>query len=155
MEKIVIHLSSRSEFEAALKEFPELTSENKLVKKSLAVVKRYTPGILHYLSKQRILAHLPSFLIEIHSETLLTEAEARRRLGNWLQRKMIRRLFYVVAELLVMPFTAFVALLPGPNVVFYMLFVIFYFHAKAFLSLRRIKVEELNISLVKNGSGTR
>jgi hypothetical protein len=149
MEKIIIHLSSRSEFEADLKEFPELTSENKLVKKSLLVVKRYTPGILRYLSKQKALAHLPAYLIEIHSAEEIPEVEVRRRLGNWMRRKMIRRLIYVVVELLLMPFTAVVALLPGPNVVFYLLFVIFYFHAKAFLSLRKIKIEDLNISLQK------
>lgn len=150
MEKIIIHLSSRSDFEADLKEFPELTSENKLVKKSLAVVKRYTPGILRYLSKQRTLAHLPAYLIEIHSHEEIAETEARRRLGNWLRHKMVRRMFYVVLELLVMPFTAFVALLPGPNVVFYLLFVLFYFHFKAFLSLRKIKTEDLNISILKD-----
>ena len=151
MEKITISISA-AELQIDLKDFPELSSENKLVKKSLAVVKRYTPGILRYLSKQRVLAHLPDYLIEIHSQGEMSEAEARRRLGNWLRRKMIRRLFYVAAELLVMPFTAFVALLPGPNVVFYLLFVLFYFHFKAFLSLRKIKIEYLKISLFKNGA---
>jgi len=150
MEKITIAISAASEFQIYLKDFPELSSENKLVKKSLAVVKRYTPGILRYLSKQRILAHLPAYLIEIHSEEEISEAEARRRLGNWMRRKMIRRLFYVGIELVVMPFTAFVALLPGPNVVFYLVFVLFYFHLKAFLSLRKINSENLNISLLKS-----
>lgn len=150
MEKITIAISASSELHIDLKDFPELSSENKLVKKSLAVVKRYTPGILRYLSKQKVLAHLPIYLIEIHAQADISEAEARRRLGNWLRRKMIRRLFYVLIELLVMPLTAFVALLPGPNVIFYLLFVLFYFHLKAFLSLRKIKSENLNISLQKN-----
>jgi hypothetical protein len=152
MEKITISLSTAAELRIDLKNFPELSSENKLVKKSLAVVKRHTPGILRYLSKQRVLARLPDYLIEIHCQGEISEAEARRRLENWLRRKMIRRLFYVVAELLVMPFTAFVAVLPGPNVVFYLLFVLFYFHFKAFLSLRKIKSEDLKISLIKNGA---
>jgi len=67
-----------------------------------------------------------------------------------MRRKRTRRLFYVALELLLMPFTAFVALLPGPNIVFYGLFVVFYFHARAFLSLNRIKVEELDILLLKD-----
>lgn len=150
MEKITIFFSAAAELEIHLRDFPELDSENKLVKKSLAMVKRYTPGILRYLSKQRALAHLPAYLIEIHSEREIPENEVRRRLGKWLHSKMIRRLFYVVSELVVMPFTAFVALLPGPNVVFYLLFVLFYFHMKAFLSLRKIRIENLNISLVKD-----
>ena len=150
MEKITIFIPAASEVEIYLKDFPELSSENKLVKKSLAIAKRYAPGVLRYLSKQRTLAHLPTYLIEVHSEKEIPESEVRRRLENWMRRKKIKRLFYMVIELLVMPFTAFVALLPGPNVVFYLLFVLFYFHSKAFLSLRKIKSENLNISLKNN-----
>ena len=150
MEKITISLSAASELEIDLQDFPELISENKLVKKSLAMVKRYTPGILRYLSKQRTLAHLPAYLIEIHSEKDIPENEVRRRLGNWLRRKMRRRLIYVALEILLMPLAAFMAVLPGPNVFFYVLFVLFYFHSKTFLSLRKIKSENLNISLKNN-----
>lgn len=150
MEKITIIISGASGLEIDLKDFPELSSENKLVKKSLAIVKRYTPGILRYLSKQRTLARLPAYLIEIHSDKEIPENEVRHRLGNWMRRKMIRRLIYVAMELLLMPLTAFLALLPGPNIFFYLLFVLFYFHAKAFLSLRKIKTADLNISLQKN-----
>jgi hypothetical protein len=147
MEKITVILSSQSEFRIHLKEFPELTSENKLVGKSLSIVKRYTPGVLRYLSKQRVLARLPEYLIEIRSEKIISETEARRRLGRWMRRKMIRRLAYVTIEVLIMPLAAFMAVLPGPNVVFYLIFVLFYFHLKAFLSLRKISGESLNLSL--------
>jgi hypothetical protein len=150
MEKITIFLSSASELEIELQNFPELSSENKLVRKSLATVKHYTPGILRYLSKQRTLAHLPSYLIEIRSEKEISASEVRRRLGDWLRNKMRRRLVYVALEILLMPLAAFMAVLPGPNVFFYVLFVLFYFHMKAFLSLRKIKIENLNISLIKN-----
>jgi len=150
MEKITVHFSSRSEYQVEIKDFPELSAENKLARKSIEIVKRYTPGILRYLSKQKVLAHLPTYLIEIHSEEELSDAEARRRLGNWMRHKKARRLVFVILELLLMPFTAVVALLPGPNVVFYGLFVLFYFHAKALLSLSRIKAENLNISLIKD-----
>ncbi len=152
MEKISIAISNASEFEICLQDFPELRSEKKLVKKSLAIVKRYTPGILRYLSKQRVLAHLPTYLIEIRSKEDISEIEVRRRLGNWMRRKMKRRLIYVALEILLMPFAAFLAVLPGPNVFFYVLFVLFYFHMKAFLSLRKIKSENLNISLLKNAT---
>jgi hypothetical protein len=149
MEKISIHLSSRSEFQAEIRDFPELTSGNKLVNKGIGILKRYTPRALRYLSKQRIMAHLPAYLIEIHGAEDMPENEVRRRLGSWMRRKRSRRLAYVILELILMPFTAFVALLPGPNVVFYGLFVLFYFHAKALLSLSKIKAENLNISLVR------
>jgi len=150
MERISIHLSPESEFQVDLRGFPGLASGNKLVHKGIELLKRYTPGTLRYLSQQRVMAHLPQYLIEIHGAGDLSEEEVRLRLGNWMRRKRNRRLAYVILELLLMPFTAFVALLPGPNVVFYGLFVLFYFHAKALLSLSRVKVKDLNISLVKN-----
>ena len=150
MEKISVHLSPLSESRVDLMAFPGLTSGNKLVNKSIEVLKRYAPGALRYLSKQRIMTRLPAYLIEIHGAGELSEKEVRNRLGNWMRRKRTRRLAYVILELMLMPFTAFVALLPGPNVVFYGLFVLFYFHTKALLSLSRVKADELNISLVKD-----
>jgi hypothetical protein len=150
METISIHLSPLSEFQFDLKDFPGLASGNKLANKGIELLKHYTPGALRYLSLQRVMAHLPAYLIEIHGAGDLSEKDVRLRLGNWMRRKRNRRLAYVAIELLLMPFTAFVALLPGPNVVFYGLFVLFYFHAKALLSLSRIKAENLNISLVKD-----
>lgn len=150
MEKVAIEISPAPACRIRILEFPRLFSENKLVRKSIEILGRYAPGILNYLSKQRVLSRLPSLAIEVHGAGSMAEADARALLAGWMRRKRTRRLFYVVLELLLMPFTAFVALLPGPNIVFYGLFVLFYFHAKAFLSLSRVKVRDLNISLVKD-----
>jgi len=150
MDKIVVSLSPGNENQVEIGDFPELTSEHKLVRRGIGILKQYTPKILRYLSIQRLLAHLPAYLIEVRGSEGMPETEVRRRLGNWMRGKRNRRLLYVVIELLLLPFTAFVAILPGPNVAFYGLFVLFYFHLKAFLSLSRIKVEELNISLVQD-----
>jgi len=149
METIKIEISPAPGRHVQLLDFPELSSEKKLVRKGIAILRKYAPGIIRYLSEQRLLGHLPAYRIEARVGNM-AEAEVRALLAAWMRRKRIRRLFYVVLELMLMPFTAFVALLPGPNVVFYGLFVVFYFHAKAFLSLNRIKVEELNISLRKD-----
>jgi hypothetical protein len=149
MEKVTLEISPAPACRIRILEFPELFSENKLVRKSIDILRHYAPGILNYLSKQRVLSHLPSLAIEVHGIGNMAEADARALLASWMRRKRTRRLFYVVLELLLMPFTAFVALLPGPNIVFYGLFILFYFHAKAFLSLSRIKVEELNITIIR------
>jgi hypothetical protein len=150
MDKIIITLSPADKKRIEITDFPELDSENKLVNKGIGILRRYASGTLRYLSLQRVLAHLTAYQVEVHGGENLAESKVRLQLGNWMRRKRNRRLAYVILELLLMPFTAFIALLPGPNVVFYGLFVLFYFHAKAFLSLSRIKVDELNISLVRN-----
>jgi len=150
MDKVIITLSPVNKNRIEILEYPELNSGNKLVNKSIALLRHYTPDILRYLSKQRLLGHLNACRIEVRVSGDMPLAEVRALLASWMRRKRNRRLFYVVLELLLMPFTAFVALLPGPNIVFYGLFVVFYFHARAFLSLSRIKVEELDITVIRD-----
>ena len=149
MDTIIITLSPGERKQVEISDIPELSSENKLVNKSIAILRKYAPGILHYLSKQRLLSRLPAYHIEVQAGSL-ADAAVRKVLASWMRRKRNRRLAYVILELLLMPFTAFVALLPGPNVVFYGLFVLFYFHFKAFLSLSKIKVEELDITIIRD-----
>jgi hypothetical protein len=148
MEKIAIKIVSSAKFKLELSSFPELTSKHRLVYKGLQIIKQYLPGIMRYLSKQRVMAHMPSYQIEITTREKSNIENVRRVLDHWLRGKKNRRLAYVAIELVLMPFSAFMALLPGPNVAFYLLFVLFYFHLKAFLSLRKIDIENLNIVLL-------
>jgi hypothetical protein len=150
MDKVTIEISPAPACLIRILEFPELISENKLVRKSIEILRGTMPGVLSYLSEQRILSHLPSLALEVHGAGDMPETDVRALLATWMRRKKTRRMAYVVIELLLMPFTAFVALLPGPNIVFYGLFVLFYFHFKAFLSLSRIKVQELNITIIRD-----
>ncbi len=129
--------------------YPELSSGNRLVARGISVLRQHAPRALRYLSLQRLLGRLPEQPILVRSGGRDLDG-TRRVLKNWIRRKRKRRLFYVLAEALLMPFTAFVAILPGPNIVFYGLFVLFYFHLKAFLSLSRIKIEDLQISLLED-----
>ncbi len=149
METVTVEISPAPGRMLRLLDYPELSSNHKLVNRSIAVLRHYTPGVLRYLSLQRLLGHLPEYGIVVRAGGM-SEADVRKYMQSWMRRKRLRRLFYVVLELLLMPFTAFVAVLPGPNVVFYGLFVLFYFHFKAFLSLSRIRVEDLEISLIQS-----
>jgi uncharacterized membrane protein len=96
------------------------------------------------------MGRMPSSRIVVKAPAGIDAAQARFLLENWLRRKKNRRLLYVALEMVLMPFSAFVAILPGPNVVFYLLFVLFYFHLKAFISLRKVDIEKLNVTLVTN-----
>ncbi|MBN2400119.1 MAG: hypothetical protein JXI33_07240 [Candidatus Aminicenantes bacterium] len=148
MDKIEIDIMSTAKSKLDLHSFPALTSEHKLVNKGLRVVQQYLPDLMNYISKQRVMGRMPSCQITIRARENLNMDQARRLLKHWLRRKKNRRLAYVIMELLLMPISAFIALLPGPNVAFYLLFVLFYFHFKAFLSLRKIDIDKLNITLV-------
>lgn len=147
--KIVIEVKSFHRMEVELSEFPELTATRKIVRKGIEVVKKYTPGILRYLSKQRALANLEGYLIEIKSVEPVDEQKIRRLLGFWIHRKKRNRFVYIILEALLIPFTVILVPLPGPNVVFYFLIVLFYFHLKAFLTLRRIHPAHLRLLLTQ------
>ena len=148
MQQIEIEIISAAKRKFALISFPELFSEHKLVGKGLRIVKQYLPGLMHYISKQKAMGHLPSYQISVKTREKLDINQVRDLLKHWLLHKKNRRLAYVAVELLLMPFSAFIALLPGPNIAFYLLFVLFYFHLKAFLSLRKIDIGKLDITLV-------
>jgi len=150
MDKIEIEIVSAARTKLELRSFPELSSERKLVGKGLRIIKQYLPGLMHYISKQKVMGHLPTYRIAVTSREKTDITQVRCLLKYWLRRKKNRRLAYVAIELILMPFSAFIALLPGPNIAFYLLFILFYFHLKAFLSLRKIDIEKLNITLLDN-----
>jgi len=147
MEKIEIEIVSSAGLKLELRSFPELTSEHKLVGKGMQVIKQYLPGLMHYIAKQKVMGRMPMYQIAVKTTKKIDIDQVRRLLEHWLRRKKNRRLAYAVVELVLMPFSAFIALLPGPNIVFYLLFVLFYFHLKAFLSLSKIDIAKLKISL--------
>ncbi len=149
MDRVTIEISPAPGRMLRLLDYPELSSNHKLVSKGIDVLRKHAPGVMRYLSLQRLLGHLPDYTIEVRAGGM-NETDVREYMQAWMRRKRLRRLFYVIAEALLLPFTAFVAVLPGPNVVFYGLFVLFYFHFKAFLSLSRINVNQLSISLVQD-----
>ena len=150
MDKIEIEIVSAAKSKLELRSFPELTSERKLVAKGLRIVRQNLPGLVRYISKQKVMAHMSTYQIVVKTSEKTDIDQVHRLLEHWLRRKKNRRLAYVIIELILMPFSAFIALLPGPNIVFYLLFVLFYFHLKAFLHLGKIDIEKLNITLQEN-----
>ncbi|MCX6553459.1 MAG: hypothetical protein NTZ12_00365 [Candidatus Aminicenantes bacterium] len=146
MQQIEIEIESAAKRKLVLRSFPELTSERKLVGKGLRIIEQNLPDLMRYISKQKVMGHMPSYQIIVKTREKMDIDQVRSLLKHWLRRKKNRRLAYVAVELLLMPFSAFIAVLPGPNVAFYLLFVLFYFHLKAFLSLRKIDINTLNIS---------
>jgi len=53
----------------------------------------------------------------------------------------------VVIEGVILPFTPVLALLPGPNIFFYVPALLFYYHLRSFLGLKKLQVDELDIEV--------
>lgn len=119
------------------------------MQKGIDIIKQKTPGFVQYFSKQRVFANLTGYAIEIRAPRGSDRQQLLQLLGRWLKGKKIRRLAYVIGELILMPLAALLTPVPGPNVAFYLLVVLFYFHLRAFLHLRKIRVESLDLTFTE------
>jgi len=59
--------------------------------------------------------------LRIHHASGLEEDKVRGRFSLFAQKQRMRHIVVLLAEAVVLPFTGFVAILPGPNIVFYAL----------------------------------
>jgi hypothetical protein len=151
IEPLVIRIDPGEKPKLTIISTPVLFSSRPLIQKGILALSMATPRLTRYLSVQHTLSHLESHPIVIRTPAGIGSDRVRPLLGDWLRSKARRRLVYVILELLLMPLAAVVAILPGPNVVFYALFVLFYFHLKTLLHLRRIRIEKIGITIENTG----
>jgi hypothetical protein len=57
----------------------------------------------------------------------------------------------VIIECTVLPVTPFLALLPGPNIFFYVPALLLYYHLKSYLGLKKVDVDKLDIEICHDG----
>ena len=131
--------------------YPNLNSSVKWVQKGIDLLERSWPGLLRYLSRQQVLARLSnhSVILNVHSQR--TEKSLRRAFALWLRKERVKNLTFMILEGLLIPFTGFLALLPGPNIFFYVPGLLFYFHFIAWRGLRRAVKEDMEISIEYKG----
>lgn len=145
-------------------EYPQLSSPKKWVQKGIDLIKNHAPKVLRYLSRQRTLAQLKDCKIIINVQLKKKKKKRKRKklkftapgrrlrrikliFKVWIQKEKLKRLILVVLESLVIPFTPFLALLPGPNVFFYIPALLLYYHLTSYLGLRKVDVDELDIEI--------
>ncbi|MGD2086007.1 MAG: hypothetical protein PVH61_07475 [Candidatus Aminicenantes bacterium] len=161
-KKVTFEVRSWLRFHLEMVEYPELSSPKKWVQKGIDLIKKHAPQVLHYLSRQRSLAQLKDCKVIINvklkkkkrkrKKLKYTAPERRMRrikliFKVWVQKEKLKRLILVVLESLVIPFTPFLALLPGPNVFFYIPALLLYYHLTSYLGLRKVDVDDLDIEI--------
>lgn len=147
MEAITFEIKSLLKFQLDLVEYPELSSPVGWVQRGIDILKIHAPGILRYLSQQRILARLRHYKITLRVFKDTGDERIIQIFKIWVQKEKMKRLVLVIIEALIIPFTAVLALLPGPNIFFYVPALLFYYHLKSFLGLRKIDVDDLDIKI--------
>ena len=148
IQEITFEIKSLLKFELELKKYPELTSSKKWVQKGIQMLKKTMPGGLRYLSKQKILSHLRECKITIEVEKDTTDKVVKTAFKVWIQKEKFKRLIFVILEGLILPATPLLALLPGPNVFFYIPALLLYYHMISYLGLRKVDVDDLNLAIV-------
>jgi hypothetical protein len=166
METVTFEIHHLITFKMDMVEFPELSSPKKWIQKGIDLLKKHAPRVLAYLSKQRVMAQLKDHKIIIkvtpkrrkkkirkkRRKKSFTAFERRRRWTKrmfkvWVQKERGKRLILVILEGLVIPFTPVLALLPGPNVFFYIPALLLYYHFTSFLGLSKVDVDELDLEI--------
>ncbi|MCK4763508.1 MAG: hypothetical protein KAW12_15015 [Candidatus Aminicenantes bacterium] len=148
MKKITFEIKSILKLKLDMVEFPELNSKRKWVQKGIDVLKQHAPGILAYLSKESIMGRLKEYEIILKTERSTKEERLEFFFNIWLKKEKAKRLLFVFIEVLLIPFTGILALLPGPNFFFYVPALLLYYHFTTYRGLRHIDVDELNIEVI-------
>lgn len=166
MEQITFEIKSMLKFQLDIVEYPELTSDKKWVQKGVDMLKKHAPRVLKYLSKQRVMSQLKDFKVIFKlrpkrrkrrtwrkkKQNYTAPKRRERWIKNffkiWVQKEKFKRLILSILESLVIPFTPILALLPGPNVFFYIPALLLYYHFTAYLGLRKVDVDDLDITIL-------
>lgn len=148
MKDVTFEIKSLLKFQLDIVEFPELSSSKHWVQKGINILKNYAPKVLRYLSLQHILAELKEYKIFLKTDRIIDDDHIKKIFKIWIRKEMMKRLVFVIIEGLILPFTPFLAMLPGPNVFFYVPALLLYYHLRSYLGLRKVHVDELNIEVV-------
>lgn len=147
MKEVTFEIKSLLKFQLDMVEFPELSSPRHWVQKGINILKNHAPKVLRYLSRQHILIELKEYNIILKTTRTIDDDHIKKIFNIWIRKEMMKRLVFVIIEGLVLPFTPFLALLPGPNIFFYVPALLFYYHLRSYLGLRKIHIHELNIEV--------
>jgi hypothetical protein len=152
MRTITFEIKSLLKFQLDLVEFPELSSPKQWIQKGINILKNHAPKVLRYLSRQKILANLNNYKIRLKTTKAIGDNHLKKIFKFWIQKEKMKRLVLVIIEGAILPFTPILAILPGPNIFFYVPALLFYYHFNSFRGLRKIDVDELNIEVIHNNN---
>jgi len=148
MDTITFEIKSPLRLKLGWVDFPDLCSSKKWVQKGIDILKQRLPRVLRYLSREHILSHLQDYHILLKTEKEINEEKTRSIFTLWLKKEKARRLLFVIIETLLLPFTPILALLPGPNVFFYVPALLLYYHYKSYRALTRLDTAHLSIGVI-------
>ncbi|MEN8223473.1 MAG: hypothetical protein ABFR36_09470 [Acidobacteriota bacterium] len=149
MITITFDIISILKFKLDIIKYEKISSTVKWVQKGIDLTAKHFPRIINYLSKQSILANICKYKIVIESDKNKKRSESmiKKVFAVWIRKERAKRMTFVVFESILLPFTPFLALLPGPNVFFYVPALLLYYHWKSLKGLKKLDLENLQLEI--------
>jgi hypothetical protein len=147
MEKddLVFKVVSLVRIRIELLNYPELKSEKPMVQKAIGLMIRYLPRVSDYLARQQALARPEKFRLILEGKSRYRPVTILRIFRYWVRKEKLKRILIMIPEALLLLFTPLLAMIPGPNVFFYIPFLFFIFHWRSLRGLARIRQQDLLI----------
>jgi len=147
MKTITFDIISALKFELDIIKYEKISSEVKWIQKGIKIAEKHFPWIVNYLSKQSILANLCRYKIVIESDRKRSQKYIKKLFSIWIRKERMKRRVFVIIEAILIPFTPILALLPGPNIFFYIPVLFFYYHWKSLKGLNKVELCNLELEV--------
>ena len=147
MDQITFEIRSLIQIQVDMVDYPPLTTTKKWVQRGIDALENHLPRIQRYLSKQKALANLRNYRIRLKCERKISDKRALSIFKLWLKKERVKRFVFLIIEGILIPFTGILAILPGPNLFFYVPALLFFFHLASYRGLRNLSVESLDIEI--------
>lgn len=147
MKTVTFDIISVIKFKLDIIKYEKISSKIGWVQKGIEVTSKHFPGVINYLSKQSILANLYNCKIVIESEKKRSREFINKLFSIWIRKERVKRRIFVIIEAILIPFTAILALLPGPNMFFYVPALLLYYHWKSLSGLKKLDLDNLELEI--------
>ncbi len=147
MRTVTFDIISVLKFQLDIVKFEKISSKIGWVQKGIDVTSKHFPKIINYLSKQSILANICDYKIVIESDKKRSKEFVRKLFSIWIRKERVKRRTFVFLEAILIPFTGILAILPGPNMFFYVPALLLYYHWKSLSGLKKLDLDNLEFEI--------
>jgi len=147
MKTVTFDIISVLKFRLDIIKYEKISSKIGWVQRGIDVSSKHFPRIINYLSKQSILANLYNYKIVVESEKNRSREFIKKVFSIWIRKERAKRRVLVIIEAVILPFTPILALLPGPNMFFYVPALLLYYHWKSLKGLKKLDLENLDLEV--------
>ena len=126
--------------------YPSIQINNRWIQKGDQLLKKYLPRFQRYLERERALGNADKSILRVYPNKSRKVKRLAFYFRMWRRKEILKRYLFLIAEGLVLPFTPFLAVIPGPNIFFYIPLLLFYFHLKSLKALRNLPEKQIQYS---------